>query len=167
MSKFTLKNIAVNKRTINPYAGLPKKGSLFRTHPDNFIQSYVLYNDHNWNLLVGEELINTIAEFSFIHGIFLANLYQATDSYDDNYIVVVSLAGTGQHYLPIMEEAKSQWYERIDNEQSPFEPRPDYAKKPVWNPDFEALMNQAFDGLVIDDLNHYLLMGKIKKANQA
>ena len=41
MFKFTLKDVAVNKRTINPYAGLPKKGSLFRIHPDNFIQSYV------------------------------------------------------------------------------------------------------------------------------
>ena len=166
MFKFTLKDVAVNKRTINPYAGLPKKGSLFRIHPDNFIQSYVLFQHYNWHLLVGEELIETVAEASFIPGIFLANLYQATDNYDNNYIVVVSLAGTGQHYLPVMEEAKGQWYERIDNEQSPFEPRPDYAKQPIWTADFEALMNQAFEGLIIDALDHHLLAGKLKKTSK-
>jgi len=72
MFKFTLKDVAVNKRTINPYAGLPKKGSLFRIHPDNFIQSYVLFQHYNWHLLVGEELIETVAEASFIAGIFLS-----------------------------------------------------------------------------------------------
>ena len=46
MSKFTLKDVAVNKRTINPYAGLPKKGSLFRIHPHNFIQSYAVSYTH-------------------------------------------------------------------------------------------------------------------------
>ena len=80
--------------------------------------------------------------------------------------MVVSLAGTGQHYLPIMEEAKGQWYERIDNEQSPFEPRHDYAKQPIWTADFEALMNQAFEGLVIDALDHHLLAGKLKKSSK-
>jgi len=166
MSKFTLKDAAINKRTLNPYAGLPRKGSLFRIHSENFIQSYVLYNQHNWHLLVGDPLINSISESSFIPGIFLANLYQATDNHENNYIVVVSLAGTGHHYLPVMEKAKCLWYERTDNELCPFEPRLNYAKQPVWNPDFEALLNLAFDGLVIDDLNHHLLVGKIKKVNQ-
>lgn len=166
MPHFTLKAAAVNKRILNPYAGLPKNGSLFRIHPENFIQAYVLHKYHNWHLLVGEELIDTISQSSFISGIFLANLYQATDNQDNNFIVVVTLPGTGQHYLPVMEEAKCQWYARTDNEQSFFEARPDYAKQPIWAPDFEALMNRAFEGQVIDDLAHHLLAGKLKKSGE-
>jgi hypothetical protein len=38
--------------------------------------------------------------------IFTANLYQPTDNYDNNYIVVVSMAGTGQHYLPVYKTSR-------------------------------------------------------------
>ena len=47
-----------------------------------------------------------------------------------------------------------------------FEPRPDYARQPIWTADFEALMNQAFEGLVIDALDHHLLAGKLKKTSK-
>ena len=162
--EFSLEDIAIEQITYE--AGLPRKGSLFRIHPSNMLQAFVIYYNKKWYLCNLSLISNIKKTLPFIPSVYHANLYQAIDSNNCGQIILISLGGsTGEDYLKSIEIAKEVWVERLNSNQVIFEPKPDYQKHPDWSMDFKTLINLAFKDCYIASLDHPILQSVLAKTS--
>lgn len=162
-NRFKLDDIRINQP--NTYAGLPRKGTIFRVHddPDRSTEGYVFYSGKNW-FLVAAELVESEELVGKVPNLYRGKLMQAVDRQGGSFVVVVATSGdveVSNDLLGVMENAKSLWIERLKNTQYGFAPRPDIVQQPHW-PDasFEELLNEAFPGeRYIDSLEHIVSHG--------
>lgn len=167
-ARFDLSDVSVDDDYSETHAGLPKKGSLFRIHPQSRLKCYVLYHQPKWYLLKGKEVIDAVKAASYLRNVYRAEIFHGIDSREDNFAAVVSLPGNGSSYLSAMADAMDHWVERLNNENEViFEDRLDCDKEPKWSLSFLDMLNQAFHGRVICDPEDPLLKGKIHGKSKA
>jgi hypothetical protein len=163
-SPFTLSDITATVPRTLTYAGLPRRGVIFRTHPEHEIQAYVLYSKGQWYLFKAGLIDEVKKTVPFLHGVYNANLHQAIDSEAAEFVVLISLGGSGDGLMEFIEASKSVWMERLDSDESVFQARPDYAARtPHRSIDFDKLLNAAFKGKYIADASHPVLKAILDK----
>ena len=161
---FTLSDITVTVPRTLTYAGLPRRGVIFRTHPEHEIQAYVLYAKGQWYLFKAGLIDEVKKTVPFLHGVYNANLHQAIDSEAAEFVVLISLGGSGDGMVEFIEASKRVWMERLDSDEIEFQARPDYAARtPHWSIDFDKLLNAAFKGKYIADASHPVLKAILDK----
>ena len=147
--RFSLAEVKIDRKKIE--AGLPKKGSCFRIHPDmdRTLEGYVFFTRNGW-LLFRAELVEKEGLMGKLQNLYRGKMFQGIDRQGDTFISVVATSGdpiVSADLLEVMEQAKEQWVERKSDVQYGFIPRPDIAHIPKWpNDNFEDVINDAFQG---------------------
>ena len=163
--KFCISDIIVKKPIVNVYAGLPRKGAIFRISPLDIGEAYVFYNTFNkrWYIL-HEELGQDLVSQQFIQGLYMARLYHGIEENGNEFISVITLAGEkSSELLYIMEAAKNCWYERMDrDDEICFSAHKEKEKDmPRLGHSYTEIHQLAFDSRYIDSLDHPVIVNHV------
>ncbi len=157
-NRFKLEDVRINQP--NTYAGLPRKGTIFRVHddPERAADGYVFFSGKNW-FLVAAELVESEELVGRVPNLYRAKLMQAVDRLGGSLVLVIGTSGdtsVSADLIEVMERAKTEWTERLADVQYGFVPRPEIVQQPHWpEASFEEVLNEAFSGdRYIDSLEH-------------
>ena len=144
------------------YVGLPGKGRTFTVHPtdqtDENRAAHLYYNkDNKRSYIIDASTYPDVEELyeNLLEGLTSSVLYRAMYSDGNEFIIPIHDYANNTVLNDIINLGKqATWFERINNEY-----RVDHsAHLATWSKlTFEQLLDQAFDGFVIDNEDHPLV----------